>query len=427
MPIFIWFLLTFILAGFIQGEDPKDKKLQVHFSERFRFVGYDNSIFLDEANPLTYNFTRNRSSLSLLWTLNKNIEIFAKLTNEFRYYLSPKDMEFDISEVFFDNLYVKITKPGNLPFTLTVGRQNIMLGEGFIVMDGHPLDGSRSIYFNAARTDFFINDKHKITAFYTYVPVTDNLLPIINSIDQYLIEQPESGLGLYYTGKFKPLRLEAYLIHKQVRDTEDIPFKSNIEIMGLRTLVSLSKGLSFTLEGACQTGKFEEFSRSAPGGYMHLDYKIPSIGRIDNIRVGGIYLGGDDPSTEKIEGWDPVFSRWPKCSESFIYTLIIENNGKVAYWSNLNALYTTIIFKLSTNVNFHLSYYHLGANQKTINNPFTAGTGKNRGDLYIMKLNFKINKHLSGHILWEDFIPGNFYFDGADTSNWIRFELIYKI
>jgi hypothetical protein len=246
-------------------------------------------------------------------------------------------------------------------------------------------------------------------------------------MDQDLIEQPETGAGIYYTGQWKPFKVETYFVHKHVSETEDIPIKSNIETVGLRTQANLTKDFSLTFEVACQTGKTEDDLRTALGGYIHFDYKFPSIEWIDNWQVGGIHLSGDDPETERIEGWDPVFSRWPKWSESFIYTLILENEGKVAYWSNLNALYTSIIFKLSKKINVDLSYYHLGANQLTIHNPFTAGTGKNRGDLYIMKLNFKINKHISGHILWEDFIPGDYYFEGADTANWIRFQLLYRI
>ncbi len=40
---------------------------------------------------------------------------------------------------------------GGMPLTATVGRQDIIEGVGWLVMDGTPLDGSRTVYFDAAR------------------------------------------------------------------------------------------------------------------------------------------------------------------------------------------------------------------------------------------------------------------------------------
>jgi len=421
----VWLLV--LLGGLAWGQQQPGKKLKLNFSERFRLVSFDNSIYLDELNSIAYNFTRHRTSLSLGWEPNRALQLVIRVTNEFRYYLSPKDREFDINELFVDNLYLKWKRPGNLPLDLTVGRQNIMLGEGFVVMDGHPLDGSRSIYFNALRTDVHLAADHTLTGFVTYVPTRDNLLPVLNSVDQFLLEQPQTGAGIYYSGRVKSGRVEGYFIHKYTGETEDIPLTSSIETVGIRSLFKLTQAVSFTAEGAYQLGSEDEYSRSALGGYFHLDWLPASPHWLKLVQLGGIYLSGDDPDTDRQEAWDPLFSRWPKWSESFIYTLILENNGRVAYWSNLTALYLALDLNLAERVQFQFRYYHLGADRYTPGNPFVAGTGKNRGDLYILKLNFQITPHLSGHLLWEDFIPGNYYFPGADTANWIRFELMFKI
>ena len=414
-----------LIVGITYGEE-SSSKLKISVIERFRFTGWDNAVSLDENADDAAAFTRHRTSLALKWQINPDLEFNLKLTNEFRNYLTPKNREFEIHEVIFDQLYVKWKNVGKLPLTLTLGRQNIIMGEGFLVFEAHPLDGSRSIYFNAARADYQFNKNHRLTAFYSYQPETDDILPVLNEPEfpQPLIEQPERGLALYYTGMFAKTGVEAYFIRKDMEDTAD-RLASGINTLGARVHIPLATRLALTTEGAYQFGTYGDFDRAAFGGYFHLDYtfneKTPLL---KTFTFGGIYLSGDDPATEKIEGWDAVFGRWPKWSESYIYTLVKENS--VAYWSNLNSLYLSLAMDLTERMNLTLTWYHLGANERGTT-AFTGGSGKTRGDLFIGMLKFRINKYFDGHVLWEHFNPGNFYFAGADGFNWIRFELMFKI
>lgn len=417
-------LLIGVLTGGVVNAEDSSSKFKVSFIERFRFVGWDNAINLSDEGSEAFAFTRHRTSLMGQWFPTKNLEFAAKLTNEFRVYLSPKSRDFEINEIIFDQLYVKWQNVGKLPLTLTLGRQNIMLGEGFLVMDGHPLDGSRSIYFNATRLDYRLSANHRLTAFFTYQPETDDILPVIHSQDTPLIEQPEKGIGLYYTGTFNKTVLEAYFIRKDVDETAALPTASGIDTLGTRVGLPLGAALSLTAEGAYQFGSWGDFDRSALGGYFHLDYKTgEKVPLLRTLTVGGIYLSGDDPSTDKMEGWDALFSRWPKWSESYIYTLIRENS--VAYWSNFNSIYLSLLMDFTERMNLTLTWHRMGAGE-TGAAGFPGGTGKTRGDLVIAKLDFKINRYFTGHFLWEYFNPGNFYFDRASSSNWLRFELMYK-
>jgi hypothetical protein len=421
--LLILFIVLFVGIPFAKNSQSKFK---INITERLRFVGWDNSINLDEDKDDAFAFTRHRTSFSAQWMPVGNLEFKLKLTNEFRYYMNPKDREFEAHELFFDHFYLKWKNAFKLPLTLTLGRQNIMLGEGFIVMDGHPLDGSRSIYFNAIRADYLFKKNHKFTFFYSYVPETDDILPILNDQEQALIEQAETGIGLYYSGKLNTSgtrRVEAYLIRKETDESDLKPVSSKINAIGARLILPLISNLSLTTEAAYQTGTFGDFDRSAMGGYFHLDYRFKETPILKTLTFGGIYLMGDDPSTEKQEGWDPLFSRWPKWSESYIYTLIRENG--VANWSNFNSVYISLLLEFHKTLNFNLTYHRLGAMENHISE-FTTGNGKNRGDLIIGKLNFRINKFTTGHFLWENFKPGNFYFEGADSSNWLRFELMFS-
>jgi hypothetical protein len=426
--IWIWFVLAGGF-GFLEAEEPgkppPSSKFQVNFSERFRLEGWDNAVSLDNTAGDAAVYTRNRTSLSLRWLPLRDLELSVKATNEFRNYLTPKGIKFKFHEVFIDQLYVTWTGVGRLPLTLTLGRQNITLGEGFVVMDGGPLDGSRSIYFNAVRADYRFNDNHGVTAFFCYQPETDVLLPAINNLDTPMIEQPEQGLGLYYTGTFAKSSVEAYAIRKDIKGTTKQPAASGINALGARVTLPVVSRLSITAEGAFQFGARGDAHLAALGGYFHWDYKFAeSIPLLRMFTFGGIYLGGDDPATPKMEGWDPLFSRWPRWSEAYIYTLIKEHS--VAYWSNLNSLYVSLLLDLTERMNLVLTWHRLGANERNFG-AFPGGEGRNRGDLLIGRLDFKIDRYFSGHFVWEHFRPGNFYFEGAARYNWLRFELMYRI
>ena len=406
----------------------QESALKFGINHRFRFVSWDNAIDLNRDTDDKRTFTRHRTSLSLDWSSFRDITIFVKLTNEFRYYFCPSGQDFNIHEVIFDNAYIGINQPLALPLRLTLGRQNMMLGEGFVVMDGHPLDGSRSIYFNAVRLDYQFKENRTLTVFYTYQTETDRQMPLINDQNQGLIEQPEEGIGFYYSSIHGATRFDTYLIRKNIRSTQDLPVHSGINTYGLRFQVPVVNRFSITTETAIQFGTYGEENRLAFGGYFHIDYlsgeerKIPQ-----ELTLGSICLTGDNLSTEKMEGWDPLFSRWPKWSESFIYTLIPENGGKVAYWSNLFSVYGTVRFQFHPKVALDISYYYMRAlHSRQSLSSVQMGSGRNRGHLFISKTNIHFTRHFSGHILWEAFLPGSYYRESADPFNWFRVELMYQ-
>jgi Alginate export len=413
-----------VLAG--EAEEPDYPNLELSITERFRLTSWDNAIDLSNDVDSSTTFTRLRTSFQALWTPREEVELTLKLTNEFRYYLRPEDREFTINEVFFDLLNVKWSEPGGLPGTLTLGRQNIHLGEGFVVMDGHGLDGSRSCYFNAIRFDWDIASDHVLTVFASRQDREDDALPIINDQDQLLVEQPEDGLAAYYSGEMGPWDLQGYYIYKHIEETHLRPDESDVHTVGARAVYELAPAWSATGEAAYQFGSLEHADRCAYGGYAHIDHRTDwPRGLPQTLTAGAVYLSGDDASTSDHEGWEPVFGRWPKWSESYIYTLISE--GGVAYWSNLASVYATAKFEVSPEARFVLTYHHLMAPEKADSvKAFPGGDGSTRGDLVIGKLSCDINEHVSGHVLAEAFLPGNYYFDGADGYAWLRVELMFS-
>ena len=300
-------------AILLQAEEmDKDKKqpaLKFYFWERIRQESWDNTTGLNDGAADSSAYLRFRTSLGAHWRPADKWEVNLRLTNENRYYLAPKSdpklkKNYGVNEVFFDQLNVKWKNPGSLPLTLTVGRQDLMLGEGFLIMDGGPLDGSRSAYFNGLRLDYVVKNKDTLTFFFVRQPRTDTLLPRLNDVTQAMLEQEEQGIGLYFSGLLKKTNLEAYLFRKDTFASDPLPAGA-LHVVGARVVQPFSDRLSITAEGALQLGTLGENRRAGLGGYFHLDHKsgwafpLPA-----QLTLGGIYLSGDDPATERCEGWD---------------------------------------------------------------------------------------------------------------------------
>jgi hypothetical protein len=424
VAVLLLVLATVLAAVPASAEDKPAPRLKLIFVERFRFETWDNAVNLDDTANDGFAYTRNRTTLGLSWKAAKNVEILGKVTNEFRVYLAPKDRAFNGHEVFVDNLYLKWTIPGRVPFTVTAGRQDINFGEGFVIADGTPGDGSRSYYFNALRLDADLSKRHKLTLFAHAQKATDRFLPVINARPQALAEQPENTLALYYAGAFGKTKVDAYALHKTTDANEAWPIPTKTDTFGARTQVPLLKPLLLVAEAAVQTGSYGDAGRSAFGALAHLDYDLTGTARpLKTFTLGGLYLSGDKPGTAKMEGWDPVFSRWPKWSESYIYTFTRES--RQSFWSNLTSLYGSLVLEFSDRAGATLTYQLLGANEVQTA-AFPGGAGLVRGILLKGRFNYTISKSLAGRVIWEHFNPGSFYFEGASSYNWIQFEMIFR-
>lgn len=400
-------------------------RLKLIFVERFRFEAWDNAVSLDDAAGDAMAYTRNRTTLGLDWKPIKNLEVLGKVTNEFRVYLAPKDRPFGWHELFVDNLFVKWTLPGRVPFTVTAGRQDINLGEGFVVADGTPGDGSRSYYFNALRVDAGLAKGHTLTAFAHATKGTDRYLPVVHPKPQALAEQPEAALALYYAVTFGKAKVDAYAVRKTTEATEAWPVPTRTETFGARAVAALAKPLALTAEAALQTGRSGSAGRSAYGAISHLDWDLAGgLPLLKSFVLGGILLSGDDPATARAEGWDPIFSRWPKWSESFIYTYTRES--RPSFWSNLRAVYAQLAFDFGARSDGHIMVMPMGAGRAAAAGEFPGGTGRTRGTLVRGRLNYKVSKYLTGRFIWERFRPGSFYFAGASSYNWLQFEMIFR-
>lgn len=172
------------------------------FDFRVRQVYFDNIIDMDEEKDDGNRFFRFRPRIWAKFLPSENIEIYTRLTDEFREYYDP-DVDFEINEVVIDNLYIQLKNLMDDHLTLKLGRQDIILGDGFIILDGSPFDGSRTIYHNALRA-ILKSGKWTVDSMGIFNRKEDETV-FINSQDKQLCEWDETvgGANISYAYKDK--------------------------------------------------------------------------------------------------------------------------------------------------------------------------------------------------------------------------------
>lgn len=449
------FLISFFSISFAIENEPGA-------SVRLRQEIWDNVIDLGTSGQLDRNFFRLRIQLWDKVKFNDNLEAYIRITTEPKYqigsYKLPLDKNtnrkrLDQDEVIIDNLYIDIKKPFDLPVSFRIGRQDFlgpdMYGEGFLIFEGTPGDGTRTFYFNAIKAKIDIAKGHSVDLVYVSDPKTDQYLPSLHPAyydkdiggayinhKKRLTASNEKGFWIYGRNKiFDGLNVEPYYIYKK-EDSYDVIKESHINTFGIRAVFKIS---DFSLRGelAKQHGKYQDGTkRSGLGGYTFAGYEFKNCPLNPYLEVGYVYLSGDKTNTkDKDEGFDPIFSRTTLWNELLTYTLIPETVSKggpiPGYWTNLEALVANLKFKPLKDMDIKLSYQHLWADEKT---KITSGTyknmftndGKNRGDLYAMIANYKFTKSLDGMLQIEYFEPGDFY-KNATHATFIRCQLQYKL
>jgi len=125
-----------------------------------------------------------------------------------------------------------------------------------------------------------------------------------------------------------------------------------------------------------------------------------------------------------VEGWDPLFSRWPKWSELYLYSLIPEKG--VGYWSNDRFAQLEVGFKPWKPLNIRATWYRHSAFHPHSGTVAIFSGGTRRGDDVQVYGEFVVNSHVKGHLLYDAFVPGDFYTGGA-TGYFLRGEISYSL
>ncbi len=384
------------------------------------------------------NYFRIKTSFWSQLEVDQALNFFLKFTNENRPYTyrgsttGNKDWHYDIHELAVDNFYGELRNLFDSTVDIRLGRQDLLYGEGFLIADGTPSDGSRTYYFNALTTKWRFNETNTLDLLYIYNPRDDQFFPVLNEdkSPQALNVTKEEAYAFYLKSmSFKPFDLETYYIYKKEGVDGGKGYQAEKGI--INTLGSFLKYTrdSWVLRGqiASQWGKYGLNDRLAQGGYVFIDKNFPQKTWTPTLTAGYAYLSGDDKDTSKNEGWDPVFSRFPWLSELYgaLYTA---EAGIHSYWTNLHLARASLTLKPTEKMKLFLAYNYLWADEYPSPNMALSitGTGKNRGHLPQVQLSYSFTKNISAYILCEYLAPGNFYKNSADSATFLRTQFEFK-
>ena len=337
--------ITALLAGLAAlpagalAQSDAGRTIEYGLEQRVRNENWDNILDFNDSMADTRNQVRYRTRAWLKVPASSQVDFFIGLNQETNQIIVPNTpLRFD--EVIVDNAYLDIKRLFVKGLSLRIGRQDIIRGEGFLLLDGGTWDGSRALYFNAVDLAYSWK-KSKLELIGISDPARDRYLPRIHDRDKMLTEWNEQALGAYYTDKNrKNTSLEAYYFLKKefgdVRGPANAQFQPDrhVHTAGGRVVRQLPRRWSATGEFAAQWGR--QHPDTGVRGWAGYAYARRNFAAARRPYASFGYWGfsGDDPRTSgTVEGWDPLFSRWPKWSEMLIYSQLREHGA--AYWTNL--------------------------------------------------------------------------------------------
>jgi predicted porin len=98
--------------------------------------------------------------------------------------------------------------------------------------------------------------------------------------------------------------------------------------------------------------------------------------------------------------------------------------GVIGYWTNLSMVRAELVLRPTNKSKLSFWYNYLMANE-TATGSLLSGTSKDRGQMPQARLDYAFNKNVSGYILAEYFIPGDYY-KTKDEALFLRTELQIK-
>lgn len=405
-----------------------------------------------------------------------DITLNIRLAAEPREFLKPafSDTDFANSGMqwrygIIDNLNVQWKRPVGLPTTLTAGRQDIFLGDGWLMGDGSPEDGSFTYFVDAVRLTYKLEELHTTIDAIGLVEYArpDAILPTFGPSGSVpgdpagllLTDQDEKGAILWVANKSIPAaNVDGFFIYKHdtlLNTPPPTPYGDQGDIY---TIGGSLSGLpedhwKYTVEGAYQFGRkldpvlnqgganaqilepsaqttgFREID--AFGGQSKVTYLFGDEWK-NQLSLSYEYLSGDNPHTKNDEMFDVLWGRWPQWSEMYnIYSYVPET--RVGQTANLQRVGPTWSVTPVKKLDFSLSYYALFANQdvptRALGAPVFAqdsfsDSGDFRGHYLQAILKYKFNDYVSAH-LWSEFLWEGDFYAKQQMMDFLRAEVMF--
>ncbi len=410
---------------------------------RFRFEGYNNAHTLRNFGAHDRDYLRAR--LRLWETTNPfpSLTLFGRVSAEPRYWFNAATKAAEGTEwkyAILDNMNAKwTTEADGTPLTVVFGRQDIQLGDQWLVTDGTPLDGSWTNHFDGVRLTADAKEmktKFDVIVFNQQARPGDRM-PILGSDAKAaaLMEQDETGLILYASNKSqKNLQLDGYFMYKGDDRVGARGYDADLYTLGGRIAGTPTDHWQYSAEAAYQWGDrrdsvfVTERDVSAYGANLKLTYNFKDELK-NQVTFAMEYLSGDKPgSTGKDEMFDVLWGRTPRISEVWAVALG-QDTGRNAQYQNLFRVGATWGFAPTKNTTVTGTYNALFAPEELATRNAASALfsrdGSFRGHLFQLVVKHKFTKKLNGLLLAE-WCPMGSYYKHTDEMTFVRTELVYS-
>lgn len=455
--------------------------LQVGGDIRFRGEMFDNTWDFNSTNDFDQReVIRFRPRVFLDWKPTEDTEMYVRLAKEWVYGQDNLRIGYDVEgkDVMFDNAWGEWRNMFGLPLSLRLGRQDLIYGDGFIILDGTAQDGSQTAAFDAAKltlthdwgtTDLLYSklaevnsqraDDEDLYGIYNKFKFTDYKL----GVEPYFLVRDKNNAPDYsgVAGQTNPLTGAANPVTYPFNNYDPSP-KQQTFLVGMRTTYDVDLSDDVTLALAAEGGKEwgnvdfttrspvlggstvydqtygnlgynryeldDSVERDAWGGEFHGTLSFVNTPWKPSVKAGVSYMSGDNPNTPEYEGWDDFYAEWPKYSELYVYSMYDgfkyatgNIDPDVGLWSNMILPEFMITAKPTDRLTQSLRYIYFLADRS--NGP---GGGNERGHNFQWITNYTFNKNLTGNVVVEWFEPGDYYTDDADGALYARYQFIYS-
>jgi len=427
---------------------------------RLRNEYYNNALTLDSSAPRSaQDYFRFRERIWASVMPVTNVSVNARFSGEQREWMEPSaasqyGTRSGLEERYgiLDNAYAKWSNIGQVPLTLSVGRQDVQFGDPlnwWLVGDGTPGDGSWTFFLDSARISYDAKElKTKFDVVYIYQNARpDSWLPTLgesgdNTPRPYnLTEQNEQGVIVYLSNKsVKNTQIDGYFIYKN--DNKEFSNGDNADIYTFGSKISgtPTPNWAYSVEGAYQFGSKQDSTVVYPtaetqwrrinaygaNGKLTYLFKDPYDNQLSLV---GEYLSGDNPNTKgEDEMFDVLWGRWPRWSELYIYSYVKETSNKIGQMNNIIRFGPSWTVTPIKNTTFTATYNALFAPVETPtrqqSTTLFTDNGNFRGHYLQAVLKHKFNDHISAH-LWAEFVWMGNYYANQDLMTFLRAEVLF--
>lgn len=431
-------VLGLVLAGIAAGQEEESKA-----DEYPKFLTYGD-IRLRQTYGWKWdlgdghqNFGRYRARIGEKIQVSDDVTFDARFSWEFRAYRDPEPLRsVDFGEAFFDSLNVNIDNLFDTAASVKIGRQDIFLNR-WLIFSGTAADGARSSFFDAVRLNFDL-DQSDTRVDLLYInnrgDSSDRLKPLGDK-EVYLTHQDEHGAVVYLTNKsLENTTAEGYFIYRNDNPIDGVaaPWTKKAEIFTLGGALdgSLDENWKYRVEAAVQSGGKDTDNDGSKSGLLaygtnnNIAYHFKDKHK-SNLRLEYEFLSGDDDSTSKDEGFEPLWGQYTRFSEMYVYTYMLE--GTFGEFTNLHRTGLFFAFDPVAKITSDTGYQLLWAAQDKNGDARFSGNGDVfRGQLLTSRLSYRLSKDATVRLDAEYFIPGNYYADDyRQDATLLRAELLY--